>query len=304
MATTRATLADLVTEGFQEIYFNRIAQEKPVGPIFFRDISIKAKEKKFSALAGLGLVQETDEGDSITYDDVQQAYDTTVTQKSWRLATKITQEMFDDDLYQVLTLPKVANSFARSVVATKETQMANVFNNAFAAGAAYLGGDSKALCATDHPFTDGGTEQNELTTAADLTPTSLAEAIRTMKDTKDRRGVYPVTLMPKYLLVPTALETAAAEILKSEKQAYTADNTTNVLREEGLQIIVWRYLSDDDAWFVVSEQDQTGLINMVASKMRMKIEDDFNTESAKIKVFYREVPDFVDWYGTFGSPGA
>ena len=39
------------------------------------------------------------------------------------------------------------------------------------------GGDGKALLATDHPLTSGGTFANEPTTAADLNETSLEDAL-------------------------------------------------------------------------------------------------------------------------------
>jgi len=302
MATTRASLADLVTPGFYEIFFNKYKGIPEVAPSLFNIIPSKKKKEMYSEIGGLGLVPEADEGSDITYDDVQQAYDVTIIQKSWRLATKITQEMFDDDLYQVLTLPKVSFSFAMSIKATMETQHANILNRAFAP--AYTGGDSLELCSLSHPLTGGGTEQNELTTPADLVPTSLSEAIQFMKDTLDIRGVYPIGLQPQYLLVPTALETTAHEILDSTQKAYTANNEINVMKQVGLKIIVWPYLTDSDAWFLLTAKEFHGLISQVSREPRITTEDDFDTESVKIKTFFRKVPGFIGWPGVFGSPGA
>ena len=60
-----------------------------------------------------------------------------------------------------------------------------MLNNAFSTE---NGGDGKALCATDHPIV-AGTDQNELSTAADLNETSLEQSLIDIAAMVDERGL-------------------------------------------------------------------------------------------------------------------
>ena len=52
-----------------------------------------------------------------------------------------------------------------------------------------VGGDGKALLATDHPLTNGGTFANEPSVAADLNETSLEDALIKIAGFVDERGL-------------------------------------------------------------------------------------------------------------------
>ena len=83
------------------------------------------------------------------------------------MAFSITEEAVEDNLYDKLSA-RYTRALARSMAHTKQVKAANVLNNAFTGGATVTGGDGKALLATDHPLTSGGTFANEPTTEQTL----------------------------------------------------------------------------------------------------------------------------------------
>ena len=182
---------------------------------------------------------------------------------------------------------------------------ADVFNNGFTAtGTAMMsGGDGEPLFDTSHPLAGGGTYQNELTTAADLSVSSLEEALYTMRLTVGDRGEL-LDIQPRYLLVPPQLERTAWELIKSAGRPDTANRADNWLATQGLQIIVWNRLSDPDAWFLLTDKAQHGLVFYNREELQTDSDRDFNTKDFLYSVLTRFSVGWTDWRGVFGSPGA
>ena len=102
-------------------------------------------------------------------------------------AFSITEEAVEDNLYDRLS-SRYTRALARSMAHTKQVKAAAVLNNAFTAGAS-AGGDGVALCDASHPLTNGGTFNNEPSTAADLNETSLEDALISIAGFVDERGL-------------------------------------------------------------------------------------------------------------------
>ena len=211
--------------------------------------------------------------------------------------------MQQDDLYDVIK--RMPAALASTLVRFKDTAGAKVFNNAFADTATtYMSGmDGKVLCASDHPLTGGGTEQNILTTAADLSVTSLEEALYTMRLTVGDRSEL-LDLEPKYLLIPPHLERTAYELIKSAGRPDTANRADNWLNTQGLQIIVWNRLTDTDAWFLLTEKSMHNLIWYNRLELETDSDRDFNTKDHIYSVVTRFSLGWADWRGIFGTAGA
>ena len=125
---------------------------------------------------------------------------TTTRQLLW--PSQSLKKLVEDNLYDRLA-SRYTRALARSMAHTKQVKAAAVLNNAFSAGA-FAGGDGVALCATDHPLTNGGTFANEPAVAADLNETSLEDALISIAGFTDERGLI-IALKGMKLIIPRQL---------------------------------------------------------------------------------------------------
>lgn len=268
--------------------------------VFDMETSNKAFEEDVLEY-GFGAAVEKAEGGDYTMDTGGQGWTKRYTHVTMALAFEITQEALEDNLYASLGT-KYSRALARALKHAKEIKAAAVLNNA--TSGSYLGGDGKALLATDHPLVYGGTGSNKLTTDADLSEASLEELLIQVRKAKDDRGV-PVMIRPTRLVVPPDLEYTATRILMSNGRPGTADNDTNAIRTRGVfgnDPAVMTYLTDADAWFVKTDAPQ-GLKMLQRVKVQRGSSQDPRSGNFIYTARERYVPGWTDWRGVFGSTG-
>lgn len=300
MATFSSDMADLLAEGFRAILFDKFKSYPEEFSKIFNVLSSKNKDEKDSSVSGLGLFPVKQQGQSIYYDDPIQGYDVIYTHVAYALGFRVTFEMYEDDLYG--KMKKMPNALGKSARHSVEQTSANIFNYGFVT-TFNSGGDAKALFASDHPLTGGGTFANKPAIPADLTVSSLQAAIQSMEETTDDRGLL-LSIKPKLLVVPPELKWTARELLGSKQKPYTADNELNAFLDEDLQYFVWHYLTDDDAWFLLSSKDDHELNFFWRKKLDTDHGVDFDSGDLKFKALMRFSVKWSDWRGTYGSPGA
>jgi phage major head subunit gpT-like protein len=302
MVLLRANADDLLSVGLDEVLFKKYKEINPTYTQIFDIRSSDRKYEKITGFSGFGSLVNKLEGEVISYDDPYQGYDTTFTHLTYGLAFRVTMEMQQDDLYDVIK--RMPASLAETVQRYKDTQAASILNDAFADTASdFMSGmDGKVLCATDHPLAGGGTYANTIT-AADLSVTSLEEALYTMRLTVGDRNEL-IDLQPKYLVIPPQLERVAYELLKSSGRPDTTNRADNWLNTQGLQVIVWNRLSDADTWFLLSEKSRHNLIFYNRMELETDSDRDFNTKDHVYSVITRFSIGWADWRGVFGVAGA
>src|SRR3990167_5829050 len=138
--------------------------------LFDKETSEKSYEEDVE-VTGFGLAPIKAAGGGISYDSESQGETTRYTHVAYALGYICTHEEIKDNLYPVVSKRRV-EALAFSMRQTKEIVHANIFNRAFDSN--YTFGDGKEMCATDHP-TESGDQQNELTTAADMSEASLED---------------------------------------------------------------------------------------------------------------------------------
>jgi hypothetical protein len=268
--------------------------------LFEQDSSDKAYEEDVQ-LTGFGLGAVKEQGKSVTYDSETQGFTTRVTHVVYGLGYIVTREEIEDGKYaEVSKRRSQRNAF--SMRQTKEIVAANIYNRAF--NPSYTGGDGKELLATDHPSI-AGTWQNELTTAADFSETTLEDLLVLIMTAKNDKGLN-INVMAKSLHVPAALWFEANRVLKSVLQNDTANNAINVLKSTNALpggIKMNHYFSDTDAWFVRTNVPR-GLIAYQRRPIEFTQDNDFDTENAKAKSTERYSFTWVDPRCLYGSPGA
>jgi len=267
----------------------------------YREIfSIEKSSKNYeedTKLAGFGLAPVKTEGSGVSYDTETQGYTKRYTHTVYGLGYVVTEEEMEDNLYEQVSRKRIKR-LAFSMRQTKEIVAANVLNRAF--NSSYTGGDAKELLATDHPSL-GGTFQNELTTAADLSEAALEDLVILVGQAKNERGLN-IALRPTKLIIPINLMFEAKRILKSELQSGTANNDINALRGM-FDFSVNHYLTDTDAWFLKTDCPE-GMRMFERRALAFTQDNDFDTSNAKAKATMRFSVGWSDPLGMFGSAGA
>ena len=300
MAISRGQLVKELEPGLNALFgleYKNYANEH--AEIFDTENSDRAFEEEVM-LSGFANAPIKAEGTGVSFDNAQETFTARYTHETLALAFAITEEAIEDNLYDRLA-SRYTKALARSMANTKQVKAANVLNNAFGTA---NGGDGKELCATDHPIT-AGTEQNELTTAADLNETSLEQALIDIAALTDERGL-KIAARGMKLIVPSALQFTAERLMKSAGRTGTADNDINAVVSKGMVpqgYVVNHYLTDTDAFFIKTDVPN-GLKHFVRAPIKTAMEGDFETGNVRYKARERYSFGFSDWRGIFGSPGA
>tara|TARA_R100001440_G_scaffold15287_3_gene25933 strand:- start:16685 stop:17596 length:912 start_codon:yes stop_codon:yes gene_type:complete len=302
MAISRAQLVKELEPGLNALFgleYNRYENEH--AEIFDSETSDRAFEEEVM-LTGFKAAPVKSEGAGVAFDDAQESYTARYTHETIAMAFAITEEAIEDNLYDRLA-GRYTRALARSMANTKQVKGANVLNNAF--DSSFTGGDGKELCATDHPLTSGGTFRNELSTAADLSETSLEQSLIDISAFVDERGL-KIALQGVKMIIPKELQFTAERILRSPQRTGTADNDINALNNMGMVPQGYRinhYLTDTDAFFIMTDAPN-GLKQFVRAPIKTAIEGDFDTGNVRFKARERYSFGFSDPRGVFGSPGA
>jgi len=276
--------------------------EREHAEIFTEETSERAFEEE-TLITGFGAAPTKSEGASVEFDSAAEQWTARYVHETVALAFAITEEAVEDNLYDTLSRRYTA-ALARSMAYTKQVKAANVLNNAFSSS--FPGGDGKELIATDHPTVQAGTQSNEPSTAADLSESSLENAIISIGGFADDRNI-PVAVQARKLVIPKELAFTAQRILKSELRVGTADNDTNALNSMGMfpqGYVVNHYLTDTDAFFILTDMTNTGLKMFQRRPLKTSMEPDFETGNMRFKASERYSFGFSDWRCIFGSPGA
>jgi len=301
MAISRAQLVKELEPGLNALFgleYKNYANEH--SQIFDTENSDRAFEEEVM-LSGFGNAGVKPEGSSVNYDAATETFTARYTHETLALAFSITEEAIEDNLYDRLA-SRYTKALARSMANAKQVKAANVLNRAF--NSSYTGGDGLELCSTAHVIVSG-TEQNELSTAADLNETSLEQAMIDIAALTDERGL-KIAAQGRKMVVPSALQFTAERLLKSVGRTGTADNDISAVVSMNVipqGYVVNHYLTDTDAWFVKTDVPN-GLKHFVRAPIKTAMEGDFETGNVRYKARERYSFGWSDWRGVFGSPGA
>ena len=301
MAISRSQLVKELEPGLNALFgleYKNYADEH--AQIFDVENSDRAFEEEVM-LSGFANASVKPEGSSVNYDTAQESFTARYTHETLALAFSITEEAIEDNLYDRLA-SRYTKALARSMANSKQVKAANVLNRAF--NSSFTGGDGLELCSTAHVIVSG-TEQNELSTAADLNETSLEQAMIDIAALTDERGL-KIAAKGMKMIIPSALQFTAERLMKSVGRVGTADNDINAVKNMGMipqGYVVNHYLTDTDAFFIKTDVPN-GLKHFTRAPIKTAMEGDFETGNVRYKARERYSFGWSDWRGIFGSPGA
>ena len=302
MAISRQQLAKELEPGLNALFGLEYKNyENQHAEIFDIENSDRAFEEEVM-LGGFAQAAVKPEGSGVSYDQANESFTARYTHETIALAFSITEEAVEDNLYDSIA-KRYTKALARSMANTKQIKAANVLNNGF--NSSFKGGDDVELFSDAHPTLSGSNQRNELSTASDLSETSLEQALIDIHAFKDERGL-KIAARGMKLIIPSALQFTAERILKSPARVGTSDNDLNAISSKGMLpqgYVVNNYLTDDDAFFIKTDvPNGMKMFNRAAIKTAM--EGDFDTGNMRYKARERYSFGFSDWRGMFGSPGA
>jgi phage major head subunit gpT-like protein len=300
MSINSSTIVDALDANLNEMFQDGLKSWGNEFEKIFNVLTSDKQSEKDSYESGFGSMPQKNEGVSATYDVILPGIKKVYTHATYALGYEITEEAVEDNLRTPETFNKLPQALNRAGQETVEVTAANVFNNGFST----TGFDGKALFATDHPNLGGGTQSNTPSTQADLSVTSLTAGLTAIEGFTDERGLKRPT-KAVMLAVPVNSWNIAEELLKSEYKPYTANNEVNAIQAKDLRYFVWHYLTDTDAWFLLSEKSE----HMLKFFWRVKLGalrrgTDFDSTNLKHLARMRFSVGYSHWMGTYGSSGA
>lgn len=267
----------------------------------FFDWTAEILDSKFENFTGLGIAQQTGEMEPYHRDNIQQAYQVTITPVKFTSSVPITEEMLRYNLWPQIN--NLVSGIANALNARIDTNAAKIFYLGFGT-TFFTGGDAKALYATDHPMLDGSTQSNSLGTVA-LSYDNLKTALQRMDLFYDDKGIRLLPCKSLKLVVGRKNKEKALEVLRSIGNPDSANRVSNVFGMEGdIELVVSNWFPDayQYYWFVVCEERAAYMAPMVWG-WKPKFDDDKIVNNGS-KIYTGSTmfqPGFQSWQWTIGS---
>jgi hypothetical protein len=293
----RSIVEPILNEEFDGLYNQRADEWKQV---FTERQGIPRNYHEEPVLFGFGAAPELPDGMPVTYQSGGVLFNARYVYKVYGLAFALTKVLVEDGDH-ISIGQTYAKHLAQSLIETKETLCANILNRAF--NNAFAGGDGVSLVNSAHPIASG-TFSNVLTTAANLSQTSLEQMLIQIRNAIDNNGKR-IRLSPTKLVLSPSNVFQGEVLLKSVLRAGTGNNDINPINSMGMidggQANLSR-LTSTTAWWVQTDA-KVGLQLMMRRKLEKSMEGDFETDSMRYKATERYIPGWTDPRTIYGTPG-
>ena len=294
----RSIVEPILNECFDGVYDQRADEWSRV---FREQEGIPRNYHEEPVLYGFGAAPQMPDGTPVTYQQGGVLFLKRYVYNVYGLAFALTKVLVEDGDH--IRIGQVyARHLAQSLIETKETLCANVLNSAFTGGAT-AGGDGVALNSASHPIVNG-TFSNLLSTASNLSQTSLEQMLIQIRQAVDNNGK-KISLVPKQLVVAPGNVFQAEVLLKSVLRAGNANNDINPVKSIGLLdegAAVISRLTSATAWWVQTDAPE-GMKLMMRRRLEKTMEGDFETDTMRYKATERYDVGFTDPRAMYGTPG-
>lgn len=301
MAVNLASIKDLLVPGLRKV----TGEYKDLPRLYDKIFAVgssKMQVERVASMRYLGIAALKADGGATKFDNAEgEMYVYNQQHIGVGIGYSITRNAIDDNLYKAQFRPSNLG-LMKSVAQYKEIVGANIFNNGQTFDA-NVGGDGKALFATDHPISNGGTIANMPTVQVDLNEASLLAAQAAIRGNfRDNAGLR-MQARARKLVVPIALEPVAIRLTKTELRPGTADNDVNAILSTSGGIpegcLVYDYLTSNFAWFLLSDQEGLSYLQRIPFETDMQV--DFITDNLLVKAFERFSFSYFDFRAAYGS---
>jgi len=133
----------LLWPGLKEVFGIAYKEHPLTYPKLFAEVMSDKNYEEYLQYVGTGLGQVKAQGTSVSYDSMQQGWNTRLVNTTYALGYICTEEEIDDNLYPKISKGRT-RALAFSMVQAHEQNMHLIYNRAFTSG--YVGGDNTILC--------------------------------------------------------------------------------------------------------------------------------------------------------------
>lgn len=288
MATSLSQIRHLLEPGLHDVTGKYKDIPSKWASIFTKKKSTLTVERSVSARFLPLPVLKTEGAAAYTDNNAGTRYQYNAETQEVSLGYAMTRKVLDDNLYKSEFMPQNLG-LQRVFAQYKEISAANILNNATTYDQ-NIGGDGKALCATDHPV-DGSTYANKPSTEMGLNEASLLSALTTIRTTWVDEANVRVFARGKQVIVPPALAPVIHRLIHADLRPGTTSNDPNVIKsmDGGLEkgYVVMDFLSSSYAWFVQTSVD--GLIYFEKVPFETSMWTDDATDNLNVKGYERYV---------------
>lgn len=298
MTMFRGPFSNLLAPGYRKVLFESYKERPTEGDKLVNMDSANRAYLEDFPIAGFGTLQEKFEGGPISMQDAMQGTAKRYNWTTYGLGYRITQEMYEDDLYGIMG-NKMAKALGRSVRNNFELVAFSPFNNAFNTSFnGFVSGES--LCSTTHSIIRGTTTVSNRA-SSDFGLAAFQAALEHFHGLVDESGL-PIVYLPKRVIHSIGDYWQVNQVLKSDKLPGSANNDINQVAREGITPTLVHYLTDPDAWFVLADNHDVRYFDR--RKPTFRSGDDLMTGDAIYMVTRRNGAGFGDFRGVYGSSGA
>lgn len=249
------------------------------------------KMQKRVVLSEAPNLQLIREGGEYTYGYMKEKGEGFYLQTFGKMVSLTRQAMINDDLE---AFTKIPDGLGRSAARLEADKVYSILtgNPAMA--------DTKALFHADH---------NNLMTAGALSITTLGVARTAMRKQTSMNGAI-LNIVPRFLIVPAALESTAEQLIASLVDPTKQNATPQLAWIRGLEIVVDARLDadSDTAWYLAADSNQVDTVEIAYLQGQrgafIDQEQNFDSDNLKIKcrLDFQAAP--IDWIGLIKNPGA
>ena len=294
----KAVVEPILNEGFDGVYDQRKDEWKG---LFHEQAGLARAYQEEYVQYGFAAAPELPDGTPVSYQSGGVLFVQRYVPKVYGLAYALTKVLVEDSEH--VSQGKIySKHLAQSLIETKETVTANVINRM--TNSSYLGGDGKALIATDHPIV-GGSFSNRLTTDAALSQTAVEQLLIQIRNAVDNSGKR-INISADTLIISPSNMFQAEVILKSTLKSGSANNDVNAVKSMGLisgTKVISRLTSSTMWGITTSVNKDNGLKLIMRRKLERSMEGDFETDSMRYKATERYAVGWTDPRGFFATPG-
>ena len=296
--TVTADISRMLEVGLKDVFTTNFDAFPIEYTAFTTEKTANKQTEKYDSMGNLSGAVEKVEGDSIQYGKVAQAYQTSITNKTWANGFAVTIESLKYDQYGVVNEVK-AKELARTMREAEEQRAIKRFDDAFSTNLA----DGQPLCTNSRPCVNAPASFNDtLATASSLTnPENHKTMIKMFSDFKNHAGgkmkAYPTNGLTH---VQNMMD--IEEIYGSEKKANEISNTKNALPK-----IKWNYstyLSDNNAWFMYDNKFEHVLFQWFMKTITEMDIDTINTKNHYFNALAMYETGVLPNIGIVGNQGA
>lgn len=295
-------LADPRIRGIWDEKQTQLSTRLEYAQLGLADVTAEILNSEFENFTGLGIAVQTGEKQPYSREDLNAAYQVTITPVKFTKAIEITEEMLRFNLW-----PRINNlvgAVANSLNARINTDAAKIFYLGFGT-TFFTGGDGQALFASAHPMGDGTTQGN--TGTLPLSYDNLKTVVQAMDRFRDDKGIQMLPCTKLKLIVARENKERAEEVLRSIGNPDSANRVNNVFANgQGyIQLVVANWIpvtTYSKYWFVIDEERASMLTKFVWG-WRPKFDDDKVINNGT-KVYTGSVmfkPGFQSWQWAYGQ---